>query len=207
MEYAKKNREYAAQYGVAERVISSWRKADAPLDDVGAMIEWRTARQSRRGVSKFAKKQPIATAAIEEDENFQAAQFSDGTGLAAAIQRFREAEKLASEHYARVAHRPALAGPALQNWILVADQLRKIEKDNPEIARQNDKSVDIDVVEAQWSQGFAAFAGALDAIPQRMAKVLEGLDAVAIQEKLKNEVRITLEAFRDPDRVKVEDLV
>ena len=125
----------------------------------------------------------------EESNDEPAAEFSAGLGLSAAIQRFREAEKLAADNYAKVANKSSRAPGAMSVWIMAADQLRKIEKDNPEIAKANEKSLDADEVQREWSKLINEFRTALEAVPQRMAIVLEGLDAIAIQEKLEHEMR------------------
>jgi hypothetical protein len=93
---------------------------------------------------------------------------------------------------------------AINNWVLVCDQLRKIEKDNPDINRANENTLDRAETETKWAEACSAVRSALDAVPQRMAKQLEGLDAVSIKEKLKSEMNVVLGILADPDRVRSE---
>jgi hypothetical protein len=199
MTYERTNAEYAATYETTERTIRRWREVGHPLDDPDGMEPIIDAMRTRRGVSKTSPKR--RTQAQPEADSFQFTE--NGLGLPAAIQRFREIEKLSADRFAE--------NPADMNrfaiWIQSTEQLRKVEKDNPAIARDNESTIDKADAEAKWAEACAAVRSALDAVPQRMAKQLEGLDAVSIKEKLKAEMNVVFGILVDPSRVRTEDVV
>jgi hypothetical protein len=189
MPYQRTISAYCEIYGVSQSTVKMWKRLGHPLDDEAAMQPIIDAMRTRRNVSKYSKKQE---AKLVPAVVLAPIQISEGTGLAAAIQRFREAELAAAKNYAQAQDQATLT-----HWILLTDQLRKIEKDNPEILKSNEKTLDADKVEAEWSAQINEFRAALEAIPQRMAIILEGLDAIAIQEKLAQEVRQVMRVFTE----------
>jgi hypothetical protein len=78
-----------------------------------------------------------------------------GLGLSASIQRLREAEPVMAARWARTQD-----SVHMQDWIVTAEQLRKIEKDNPEIIKANDKALDADDVQATWATQINEFRSA-----------------------------------------------
>jgi hypothetical protein len=96
MPYKRTAAEYSDIYKVGLSTIYGWKRKRHPLDDTAAMAPIIESLRSRRNVSKFSSKSDQSETPSQPTEM---PEFDAGEGLAAAITRFRQAEKLAAECY------------------------------------------------------------------------------------------------------------
>lgn len=192
-------RDYSAKYGLSESCLSRYRSEGINIDDPQEVFRRRTEKRSRRGISKTNRRHPITSAPAApgpretgvSGECSDIPLFSDGEGLMAAVTRFREAELHASRLYS-AAVGTADASVLFSRWVAAADQLRRIEETRVQVETETGDLVPLSESIEAWSATASGFKEALDAIPARMSLALEGLDAIAIEQKLKAEMRVVL---------------
>ena len=73
-------------------------------------------------------------------------------------------------------------------WLTVFEQLRRVERINPEVEKLKRESVSIEEVEIRLSKLHGKIRTMLDALPDRLTHRLVGLEANAIREELYQEV-------------------
>lgn len=172
--YQKTEKEYADTYGRNVRTIRRWKLKDWPLDDETA---------TRR----------LIDAGGGGNEPQDAIPFVKGTGavgLAAALERLREAERDAHASYesAREAGTDETAvGYRQKQWFGAVEALRKAEEANPSVARENQNAVSLDELRHTLTQLFAQLRQDLDTLPRRVALELVGKDEIGIREVLARE--------------------
>jgi hypothetical protein len=188
-------REIAAKYDCSERTAKRWRKAGAPTDNPAEMEDWIFQYRSHRGVGKFSlsvapesqPQQPVSvTSAAATDE------MPDALGLQGSIDRLRAAEARAGAQFnATGGYRDA------QTWISIGESLRKTELSLLDFQQRSDSYLEIAEVEKTWATALASFAQRLKSLPSRMAKQLEGLDAMSVRIKLADEMDSIIRQFAE----------
>jgi hypothetical protein len=89
--------ELARLYGRSERTVLRWKSEGQPIHDPEAMAEIISDKKSRRGVSKFAPKQPVVATKPAEEPKPQRDELLDALHAAEAA--------LIRSHFAVVALR------------------------------------------------------------------------------------------------------
>jgi len=82
----------------------------------------------------------------------------------------------------------AKAKACREAWLTVFEQLRRVERINPEVEKLKRESVSIEEVEIRLSKLHGKIRTMLDALPDRLTHRLVGLEANAIREELYQEV-------------------
>ena len=128
------------------------------------------------------------------DESFFA-----GLGFLAAIERLKKSERERAAAYFS-AIRGKLPSIAVQNrfkeWICVIEPLRKLAKDEPEIRKANDLTVDKSEMEAAVGHIFNGFRTAARNLASRAAEKIVGLkDYDSIVGVLEKEVEVLLRSL------------
>jgi len=134
------------------------------------------------------------------DESFFA-----GTGFLAAIERLKKAERERAAAYFTAIHQK-LNSIVVQNrfkeWICVIEPLRKLAKDEPEIRKANDLTVDKSEMDAAVGHIFNGFRTAARNMSSRAAEKIVGLkeydEIVSVLEKevevlLRSLVKLTID--------------
>jgi hypothetical protein len=83
--------------------------------------------------------------------------------------------------------KPQVKALKLKEWLQLAEQLRKIEKDSPDIAEANKNSINVDELEQSLSKTFNSFKQELTQLPRRVEQELVGKDVIGIREILTKE--------------------
>jgi hypothetical protein len=209
--YRASQADYAKTYGKSLPTIKRWWKDGRPLDDPDAMGELLSSRGRKPGERVTMAGEPwerpdevsAGTAAHQEtpgdipvtlDESFFA-----GLGFLAAIERLKKSERERSAAYF-AAIRQKLPSIYIQNrfkeWICVIEPLRKLAKDEPEIRKANDLTVDKTEMDAAIAVIFNGFRQAARNLPSRAAGKLIGLTEFAeIVDILEAEIDVLFRAL------------
>jgi hypothetical protein len=163
---------YAAVYGVSYRTILRWAEKALPLDD---------ASQTRLATGKAGKAGNAPQGASRTCSGL--------LGLAASIQRLRQAEEAAHYDYQQ-AKTESDAFTTAQRWKIwkeISEQLRKVELATPDVAEANKSSVSISEVQTALNELFAKLRQDLETLPRRLSLELIGKDEIGIREVLARE--------------------
>lgn len=207
--YRSTQSEYARTYSRNVRTIKRWRKEQKPLDDPDAMGEYLSPR-GRKPVDPTPPaeddfEEPSIVAPADEHDTESAApialdeSFFAGLGFLAAIERLKKAERERAAAYVTAINRQ-MPAQIIQNrfreWIGLMEPLRKLAKDEPEIRKANDETIDKTEMEAAVAHMFNAYRQAARNLPSRAAGKLIGLkDHDAIIEILEAEVDVLFRAL------------
>ena len=201
--FMRSTQSLAVEYGVSARTIRRWKKKGAPFDSPAEMVEF-IRQQQRRGIQRLSVVAPQsepAAAGVDvsvpfpENDNLPL-DLANGLGTDATLERYRQAELHAAQEYARsIGTRDV--GAAFNRWIIATDQWRKVEAASIEFKKETGDLVDRAEINEACTAVIVAAEEIINAIPTRMALSLEGLDALSIEAKLKEEVRRIRAAFAD----------
>ncbi|HEV7405188.1 MAG TPA: hypothetical protein VGO11_19750 [Chthoniobacteraceae bacterium] len=181
----------SAQVEEATRNIAGT-PADPPRTERPAFDD---ARTSAAGLRTWDG-DPVEPHLIALDETF-----FEGVGVLAAIERLQKAEReRAAAYFAAIRSRSSTLH--LQNrfkeWMGVVEALRKLEKDAPDIRKQNRLTIDRSEAEADIAQTFNALRAAINNLPPRAAAKLEGIiDRDEIEQILEREAEVLLRTLVD----------
>jgi hypothetical protein len=117
----------------------------------------------------------------------------DQLGLASVIVQLR----VACDAYGRKISEGKGSPRDVVCWTQLIDSLRKAESDWPDIQKKNNLVIATAEVEQKWIELSIAYCGRLKKMPMRLAKQLEGLDAMSIQIKLWAEIDSIMAMFYD----------
>lgn len=182
---------YAQLYGKSTKTISRYAKDGWPLDDeqtTRALI----ANQRSDGGTVENGPQLAAIGPVP-----RSGAIGGALGLGASMQRLREAELAAYSTYqeAIAQQNPLLQATAKKEWQELCEQLRKSEKDSPEVEEANKKAVRLDELGRVLGEAFTKLRQDLDSLPNRVALELIGKDEIGIREVLKRETEAIVEAL------------
>lgn len=125
--------------------------------------------------------------------------FFSGQGFLAAIERLKKAERERAAAYFKAIHQnlgPQWIQNRFREWIGVIEPLRKLAKDEPEIRKANDLTVDKSEMDAAVGIIFAGFRAAARNLPQRAAAKVVGMKVHEdIVEVLEKEIEVLLRAL------------
>jgi len=115
-------------------------------------------------------------------------------GMRHNIKRLQEAELRRFDDYqAAEAGGDLAAVKACQElWLNASEQLRRVEVANPEVEKSNKESVSIAEVKIEVHKAYNAVRSAIDALPDRLAHKLVGLDAPAMCTAIQREMTVLL---------------
>jgi len=196
--------EYAKRYGKSLATIKRWWKQGKPLDDPDAMGEYLSPR-GRKSDDNFESPSRIpppddspdeGEIPIALDESFFA-----GEGILSAIERLKKAEReRAAAYFDAIKRRlfPQILQNRFKEWTGIIETLRKVAKDEPEIRKANELTIDRAEVEAAIGQIFQSFRGAANNLPGRAASKLLGLrEHGEILDVLEREIEVLLRSLAD----------
>ncbi len=120
---------------------------------------------------------------------------ANATGLIANIDRLREAEKVAALDYvaAKALKDDKLIASTHREWISISEQLRKAEVSTPGVLSDNEKTMPVDDVVAEFTRMAVQFRVTAEAIPRSLPPRLVGLDEAGIQDVLQSAIVELLE--------------
>jgi hypothetical protein len=210
--YRASQADYAKRYGKSLPTIKRWWKDGKPLDDPDAMGEYLSDRGRKPaepvavlGIS-FAEDSPGSARRLpllDEDDGETHVELSEkffrGEGILCAIERLKQAEReRAAAYFSAITQR--LGSVVVQNrfkeWVGIIEALRKLAKDEPDIRKANDLTVDKSEVEAAMGHIFNGFRLAARNLPGRATAKLVGLrEHEEIIEVLEREVEVLLRAL------------
>lgn len=191
-------------YGKSLPTIKRWWSKGLPLDDPDAMGEYlsprgRKADEDFEAPSIVPSQDPtdLDELPLSLDKDFFA-----GEGALAAIERLKKAERERAGAYfqaIKVRAMPTVLKNRFMEWTGIIEALRKLAKDEPDIRKANDLTIDKSEMEATLSALFAAFRMAARNLPTRAAAKLLAVersreDYVAI---LNAEVDVLLRTLTD----------
>jgi hypothetical protein len=182
-------KELAKQYGISTRTALRYKKEGVDLTDSAAVEAKKREGQDRQFSGRKSlwpadttrAPKPQTTLGSTLANGADASMQPDGEGLQSAIARLRRRERELSTQADRT-----------REWLEVIEGLRKVEKDKPSIEKENAESLTTSEVREKWALACSAVRSALDALPARMALLLEGLDVNEIEEKLERKVESIL---------------
>ena len=194
--YQSKQCEYAALYGKPDRTIRRWQEKGFPLDDPDAMGEYLSPRGRHQDEDEEL---PPPMPSGDEDEALPiqlGEDFFEGFGALAAIERLKKAERERAAAYFTAILKKSPAQVLLnrfREWTGIIEALRKLSKDEPDIRKANDLTIDKSEVEACVGHVFAAFRTAARNLPTRAAaKLLASRSREETVEILTTEVEILI---------------
>ena len=116
-------------------------------------------------------------------------------GLAAAINRLRQAEIKAAQDYqlAISTGDTDLIVRKQTDWRNLIEQLRKVEVSNPDVEKAHSRTVNVEEVEKDIARMCNSFRVALEALPRSLPQKLLGQEEVEIQQTLMEAIGETLE--------------
>ncbi len=182
MALANKLQHYATLYGVSIQSIKAWKKKGYPLDDEPA-TRALVATHRNTGANFTAPANRNAPRTARNVEN-------GALGLSASIQRLRQAEANAHADYETADQ--TTKGWRLKEWLELAESLRRIEKDNPDIEASNNEAVKISDVSVELAGLFRNLRSDLDNLGKRLSAELVGLDALGIKEGIDRETNLII---------------
>jgi hypothetical protein len=198
--YRSSQADYAKTYGKSLPTIKRWWKEGKPLDDPDAMGEYLSPR-GRKPAEDFG-----APSIIPPDDEHShdspitlGEDFFAGLGFLAAIERLKKSEReRAAAYFSTI--RTKAPSHVLQNrfkeWISVIEPLRKLAKDEPEIRKSNDLTVDKSEMDAAVGVIFNGFRTAARNLPSRAAAKILGLRAHdEIVDVLEREIEVLLRSL------------
>jgi hypothetical protein len=181
--YSRTQREYAETYGKSLATIKRWWKQGKPLDDPDAMGEFLSPRGRKSDVESFESPsivpppvddEPHLNEATEDPNDvpipikLDATSFFTGEGILSAIERLKQAERERAAAYFEAIRRrvlPQILQNRFKEWTGIIETLRKVAKDEPEIRKANDLTIDKADMEAAIAQIFQSFRGAANNLP------------------------------------------
>lgn len=199
--YRSSQADYAETYSKSLPTIKRWWKEAKPLDDPDAMGEYLSPR-GRRPAEDFGAPSRISPGDEEEPQESPVTlgeDFFAGLGFLAAIERLKKSERERAATYFEAIRRK-LNSIVIQNrfkeWICVIEPLRKLAKDEPEIRKANDLTVDKSEMEAAVGHIFNGFRTAARNMSSRAAEKIVGLkDYDQIVTVLEKEVEVLLRSL------------
>ena len=183
---------YATIYGVSRDTIARIVKSGTDPDDEGAVKEWLKTRARGPGKLKTTSTEP-------RPNSHSRARVKRSIGLAGIIIALQNAEAEVSNRY-RAAMAQQEHGEIRfwrEEWVTICAALLKIEESNPEIEREKRESVSLPEVEMFVDRTYGAIREAVEAMPQRLAAKLLGLEAADILVQLQDEVKNMLKPLRN----------
>lgn len=214
--YRSSQADYQQRYDKSLATIKRWWKDGKPLDDPDAMGEYLSPRGRKptpaddfespsRGPRTGDDDLPPHLSEITEDPNDVPVpikldeSFFAGAGILAAIERLHQAERERAAAYFQAIRRrvaPQILQNRFKEWLGIIEALRKVAKDEPEIRKANDLTVDKSEIDAAVGQVFAAFRQASRNLPSRAAAKLIGLrEHDEILDVLEREVEVLLRSL------------
>ena len=214
--YESSTSEYASLYGVTRSTVRRWKSKGAPLDDPEAMRAFRANEKSRTSVSKSNHRRtatrttprtrlmsscaPSSTSCAPNQPkspkktkvNRQHAEAGNHVGMRPNIKRLQEIELrrfnacLAAEASGYIAVIKAFQEP----WLNAFEQLRRAEVANLEVEKSNKESVSVAEVKIEVHRAYSAVRSALDALSDRLAHKVVGLDISAVGTIVQREVAV-----------------
>jgi len=199
--YQHTQKHYADTFGKSLATIKRWWAKGMPLDDPDAMGEYLSPR-GRKAEEDFESPSITTPPDPEEGDDLPIAldeSFFKGSGALAAIERLNKAERERAAAYFDAIRKklPAqLLANRFKEWIGIIEALRKLAKDEPEIRKSNDLTIDKTEVEAGLSHLLNGFRQAARNLPTRAAGKLRGLtEHHEIVDVLEREVDVLLRAL------------
>ncbi|MDR3406363.1 MAG: hypothetical protein P4L99_28015 [Chthoniobacter sp.] len=213
--YRSSQADYQQRYDKSLATIKRWWKEGKPLDDPDAMGEFLSPRGRKPAVPDEWEKPSRTEQRIDDDDDLpphlamgtedprdvpipielDEAFFTD-SGILAAIERLKKAERERAAAYFEAIKRrvhPQILQNRFKEWLGIIEALRKVAKDEPEIRKANDLTVDKSEIEASVGQVFAAFRQAARNLPARAAAKVIGLrDHDEILDVLEREVEVLI---------------
>lgn len=173
MDYEHTLEHYQNLYNVSRRTIQRWKKKGYPLDDEAATRELI----GRAGEQEAGEATPWIA--------------GDGPlGLRASIERLQRAERdaHASWQAALAEDDETTASKRQRQWLELADQLRRIEKDTPQVTEANRKAVSLPELQTVLGELFQKLRGDLEGLPKRLALLVCSTDEIGAREILTKEI-------------------
>jgi len=171
---------YAQYYGISLGLAKKLSAAGVNFDDPEVM---RAHTQATSRGSEDEKNSPFNPLVSTEALETQA-------GMSPGIQRLQADEVRLYVIYqkAQASGNIAKAKACREAWLTVFEQLRRVERINPEMERLKKESVSIAELEFKLSKLHGKIRTMLDALPDRLTHRLVGLEADVIREEFCQEV-------------------
>ncbi len=117
------------------------------------------------------------------------------TGLRACIERLHRSEIVAAADFeaAKTTDDPGLIAAKKKDWLDLCEQLRKIEVSTPGVLSENQSTMPVDDVAAEFVKMATQFRIGLEALPRSLPPRLVGLDEAGIQEVMQSAIIEVLE--------------
>ena len=201
--YRLTQREYATNYGKSLATIKRWWAQGKPLDDADAMGEFISPRGRKPEPDDDFEAPSIIPPTGDQEEGSPVTldeSFFAGDGILAAIERLKKAEReRAAAYFAAIVGRTnaQIVQNRFKEWVGIIEALRKLAKDEPDIRKANDLTVDKADMDAAIGVIFNGFRVAARNLPPRAAAKLEGRarEHDEIVEILEREVEVLLRAL------------
>lgn len=177
--YQKTLKEYALIYAKNLSTLKRWSVLGYPLDDPDAMQEYF----SSKGRKPDAEREEPLTVGPESPQEgtchwpdgLDREGFTAGDGALAAIARLEMAEQERAASFFDAVRRD-LPSTTIKNrlaeWVSIIEVLRKLAKDEPEIRRREDRTIDRSEMDAAVGHIFALFRGVAKNLPTTAATKL-----------------------------------
>jgi hypothetical protein len=171
---------YAQHYGISLSLAKRLSAAGVNFDDPEVMRAHVEAASKGSESERNSPLNPlVSTEALETP-----------AGMSPGIQRLQADEVRLYVIYqkAQASGNMAKAKACREAWLTVFEQLRRVERINPEVERLKRESVSIAEIEFKLSKLHGKIRTMLDALPDRLTHRLVGLEADAIRRELCQEV-------------------
>ena len=191
MELTRK--ELSALLGVSLYTVNAWVNAGLPCRHIKGQ---RESRFDRQVVAKWLwdqKKLKYAKKMADPVETPKAKTSRRSVPASGAITSLDQARKLVADAYAMYEEAPNQEKAfCMELWTKLSDNLRKIEKDDPDIQRAKGELVHRAEVERTFAEVGTAIKNDMLAIPGKLAGQLEMMPAGEIQIRLREAIEDAL---------------
>jgi hypothetical protein len=173
--------EFAKEFGVNESSFKFWAREGHDLN-------------SDEVVKSLVSKSRNNPNSSQRDSKPRKLVLTSSLGLAGSLERLRQAElELSTAYVSALGAGNSDSFTLRKEWLDVCEQLRKAEKDSPDVLEANKKTITVDELQKVLLQLFNDLRSSIEGIPARVTKELPQEVGTLVLSSLRKEIQDIIE--------------
>jgi hypothetical protein len=173
--------EFAKEFGVNESSFKFWAREGHDLN-------------SDEVVKSLVSKSRNNPNSSQRDSKPRKLVLTSSLGLAGSLERLRQAElELSTAYVSALGAGNSDSFTFRKEWLDVCEQLRKAEKDSPDVLEANKKTITVDELQKVLLQLFNDLRSSIEGIPARVTKELPQEVGTLVLSSLRKEIQDIIE--------------